>query len=474
MKNAPIKLVFISLLALVLTDLYAEISSKAYPTYFPKPVKYSEWQSAQAQDMKTPNFLSAIRDPDTGYQTWRLGGSAEEMGNSVKHPNGNGSITLTHAQHYYSQTNPANLNETFAIGSAGRSKAFAALWRLKDKKLVAWVPSPNPETNIAQRQLLWDKNNYNVYWYAEANKLIRVELNLENYFAKSKIWDIFPKYESITFGLGSGDFSDDGSKIVLVGKQTSEKLSNDKVILSYLVDTKEIIAEKKIKEKDGDVLDWAGVDPTGEYIVFNDPSKSETTWVLPFNLKGIPRILYKHIKHSDFVVDGSGNAWIVFGNWQGVFASKLANPELKRVWPKLDIVDSEKYDGSQVSLPSGESASGHISRVSSVKGLVLLSRNEDGGLYFINIDQPGDSLYVGNTRHGKRPVNHPLSKADWGVDSNGEVVSSDGGKDYYREPRASASSSGKFLFFVSDYHIYGTKYASDPNPVAYLNLIELN
>lgn len=472
LKILPVRLLLISFLLIGLTT-YAEMSSKAYPKFFPVPIKYSDWKSVRAQKVQTPNFLSSIKDPDTGYDIWRLGGTAEEMGGEVDHPHGNGSITLPHAQHYYSQTNPANSNETYALGSAGRNKAFAALWRLKDKRLVAWVPSPNPESDIAQRQLLWDKNKPNVYWFNEANKLIRVELDLEKYSAKAKVWDTFSGYESITFGLGSGGFSDDGSRIALVGRKTDRKSENDAVILSYLVNMREITAKKTIKEKDGEFLDWAGVDPTGEYIVFDDPSMGENTWVLPFNLQGAPRILYKHNKHSDFVVDNSGKSWIVFGNWQGVFASKLASPELKRIWPKLDIADPKKYDGSEVSLPSGESASGHISRVSAVKGVVLLSRNEDGGLYFMNIDRPGESLYVGNTRHGKRPQNHPLSKASWGVDSNGEVVSSDGGKDYYREPRASASASGKFIFFVSDYHIYGTKYASAPTPKAYLNMIEL-
>jgi len=469
-----LRLLSILIIASVIISLNAEMPFKIYPEYFPAPIKNVDWHASQAKKISTPRFLSSVSDPDTANQVWRLGGSAEEMGGILEHPDGNGSITLTHAQHFYSQTNPANLNETFALGSAGRNHNYAALWRLKDKKLVAWVPSPRAENGIAQRQLLWDKNNKNVYWYTDSNKLFRVELNLNNYSANSRIWDIFPDYESITFGLGSGDFSDDGSKIVLVGKLKINNAANDYVILSYLVNQKKISSKMTIKEKEGVILDWAGVDPTGEFIVFNEPSRGNSTWVLPFNLEGKPRLLYKHTKHSDFVVDKNGDSWIAFGNWQGVFVSKLSDSNLKRIWPELNTVDIEKYDGSNGLLLTGESASGHISRVSSIAGLVLVSRNEDGGLYYINIDKPGEIIYVGNTRHGKRPKNSPLTKADWGVDSNGEVVSSDGGKDYYREPRASASSSGKYIFFVSDYHVYGTNYLSNPVPKAYLNMIELN
>lgn len=468
-----LKFIFILLVSLVLINLSAEYSFKTYPKYFPTPVNSTIWHASQARDIQTPKFLSFVDDPDTNNKVWRLGGAADEMGGAIEHPDGNGSITLTHAQHFYSQTNPANLNETFAIGSAGRNHNYAALWRLKDKKLVAWVPSPKTENDIAQRQLLWDKKSPNVYWYVDANKLIRAELNLLDFSSKLIVWDNFPEYESITFGLGEGNFSDDGSKIVLVGKSKTRQHSNDYVILSYRVHTKKIISKLPIKEKEGVILDWAGVDPTGEFIVFNEPSRGNNTWVLPFNLKGTPRLLYKHTKHSDFVVDKNGKSWIVFGNWQGVFASKLSDPELKRIWPELNIVDIKKYNGSNGLLSTGQSASGHISRVSSITGFVLVSRNEDGGLYYINIDKPGESIYAGNTRHGKRPADSPLSKADWGVDVNGEVVSSDGGKDYYREPRASASSSGKYIFFVSDYHVYGTNYSSNPVPKAYLNMIEL-
>jgi len=479
LKKISIILILVILFISITTASPVKIISenkipKSNPKYFPKSIKYSDWKPAQAIHMLAPDFLSFTIDADTGFKVWRLGGSAEEMGKALTYPNGNDNITLTHAQHYYSQTNPTNLSETYILGSAGRYKPFAALWRLKDKKLVAWVPSPNPESDIAQRQLLWDKNNNNIYWYCSANQLVKIELNLTTYTYKSTVWDTFPQFENITFGLGSGNFSDDGSRIVLIGKPVDHKTSDDKIILSYIVNKKNIIATKKIKEVNGVTLDWAGVDPTGNYIVFNDPSKGNSTWVLPFNLKGTPRILYKNTKHSDFVIDKNHKAWIVFGNWQGIFASKLETDKLKRIWPKLDTLDSEKYDGSQFTLPSGESASGHISRVSSRNGVILLSRNEDGGLYFININQPEKSSYIGNTRHGKRPINHPLSKAAWGVDSHGEIVSSDGGKDYYREPRATASSSGRYIFFVSDYHFYGTKYDSNPTPKAYLNMIELN
>lgn len=269
-----LQLLSILLVSLVLINLNAEMPFQTYPKYFPAPDKNVNWRASQAKDIQTPKFLSSVNDPDTAYKVWRLGGSSEEMGGILEHPDGNGSITLTHAQHFYSQTNPTNSTETFAIGSAGRNHNYAALWRLSDKKLVAWVPSPKNENDIAQRQLLWDKKIPNVYWYVDANKLMKVELNFVDSSARSLVWDVFPKYESITFGLGGGDFSDDGSKIVLVGKPRKRKDSNDFVILSYLVNTKKIISKMAIKEKEGVILDWAGVDPSGAYIIFNEPSRA--------------------------------------------------------------------------------------------------------------------------------------------------------------------------------------------------------
>ena len=423
--------------------------------------------------MAVPDFLASIKDPDTSHFVWRLGGSANEMGNKVPHPNGSHRITLTHGQHFYSRTNPVNINETYALGSAGRGTRYAALWRLSDKQLVAWVPTANPESSSPQRQLLWDKNHHNVYWYTEGNRLIRVELNFKTHaVSRSRIWDQFSRYQSISFGLGEGDFSDDGERLVIIAK--NNKKSEDYTLISYLVNNKTRLASKIIHEVDGRPLNWAGVDPTGKHIVFDFPAKGKGTWVLPFNLIGKPRRLYKHMKHSDFVVDNQGQSWIVFGNWQGVFASKLSSPLLKRVWPSLvNIPQPENYDGSTRISDISESASGHFSRISALAGHVLLSRNEDGGLYIINISDPGKAAYVGNTGHGKRPKNDPLPKEAWGVGSHGEVVNSKGKKDYYREPRGSASASGRYLFFVSDYHVHGKNYASKHEFKAYLNMIEI-
>ncbi len=443
-------------------------------------IQYKNWTASYASNIRAPSFLTSTKDPDTAHTVWRLGGSATEMGNKVPHPNGNQRITLTHAQHFYSRTNPTNSNETYALGSAGRGTSYAALWRLSDKQFVAWIPSAHPQSSSQQRQLLWDKNQHNVYWYTDGNRLIRVELNLKTHTVfQSHVWDQFSNYQSISLGLGEGDFSDDGERLVIIAKHKNKSKNKNKnkledyTLISYLVKTKTRLATKTIHEVGGRPLNWAGVDPTGQYIVFDFPAQGKGTWVLPFNLTGKPRRLYKHMKHSDFVVDKQGQSWIVFGNWQGVFATQLSSPLLKRVWPSLvNIPQPENYDGSTRISDISESASGHISRISALTGHVLLSRNEDGGLYVINISDPGRIAYVGNTRHGKRPKSDPLTKEAWGVDSHGAVVNSKGKKDYYREPRGSASASGRYIFFVSDYHVHGKSYASKHEFKAYLNMIE--
>ncbi len=301
------------------------------PSYFPDSKRYSSnWQPAPERNVLAPEFLNSIIDFDTQKSVWRLGGDDLEMGSKVSHPNGNGTIAEVNAQHFYSRTTVTNKNETFAIG-AGRG-GHAALWRLSDKQLVAWVPTAAFAADNQQWQILWDKNDSGVYWYTEGNKLKRVQLNLETLSVQNnEIWDTFPSYQYIAFGPGEGDFSDNGQRLVLAGS-TSETTQNFDII-SYEVELRKRVAIKPILASNDFILDWAGVDPSGQYVVFNRPSQGRSTWVLPFDLRGGERLLYRHMKHSDFVVDSQGESWLVFGHYQGVFATKLSDPLLKRVWP---------------------------------------------------------------------------------------------------------------------------------------------
>lgn len=472
MRTLECFFIFIITTALLSTNVRAKGLSTSYPDYFPDKVSYENWHLNKK--VTAPKFLASIIDPDTHFRIWRLGGSAKEMGSKIIHPDGNEQIAITHGQHFYSRVNPTNKDETYAIGAAGRGTSYAALWRLSDKQFVAWVPTANPEANLQQRQIIWDKNQTNIYWFTEASKLVRVTLDLDRYkVIKYEIWAKFPEYEYITFGYGEGDFSDSGKQLILVGKGESKGIENN-TLIAYQVKKKQIKATKVIPHANSRQLDWAGVDPTGEYIVFNRPDQGRSTWVLPFNLSGKPRMLYKHMKHSDFVIDKKGQPWIVFGNWQGIFATQLSKSFLKRIWPTyLNVGDPEKYDGEENISPIEDTASGHVSRVAGVPGMVLISRNMDGGFYFINIDDPEKTMYIGNSYHGKPFTKANGSEDKWGVDSTGEPVGLNGRQDYLREPRGSVSASGKYIFFVSDYHVH-EDYSIKPRLKAYLNMIELS
>ena len=463
-----------------------------------------------------PPFLGTITDPDTGFAITRLGGSKEEMSNASalhiaeeneeeNYADGKEGISERHGQHFYSRTNPANSSETYALGTAGGNAKGAILWDLTQKKLVSWVPTGadfDCETSCDyQRQLLWDKKLENVYWYTDGNKLIRAVINFNNgYSVTTSIRHEFIDFKTITFGEGEGDFSDDGKKIVLIlsnintvtkinddGEEEEVKTSVGHKFVSYIVGNSpsDDIVSQPYDTVDN--FDWVAVDPTGDYIVFN--KAFEYTKVLDFsNPSAEPRLLYKDAKHSDFVRDKKGDSWIVYGNYQGVFASKLSEERLKQIWPVSQTLSSTRVENGinpdYVGLEKETSASGHISRISGIPGMVLVSRFEDGGLYYLNIDDPEGVYYIGNSRHGKRLsplVGDEDADAEidekWKVDQKGETAGSKQG-----EPRGSASSSGKYIFFVSDYFFndidYGATYNSDEsapihNNKPYLNLIDL-
>lgn len=412
--------------------------------------------------MPAPAFAGFRLDPDTGLKVWRLGGSAEEMGRQLAHPDGDGNITILHAQHFYSRTSPANIDETHVLGSAGQNHAYAALWRLSDKQLVAWVPGPLPEAHIQQRQLLWDRKAANVYWFTQGNQLMRATIDFKTYRVRTQVWDKFPEFAYITFGYGEGNFSDDGRRLVLTGEA---KDGSGIYFQPYEVDDKQPLP-RRLAGKDEEAFDWASVDPSGEYIVYAVSQPEEKTLAVPFAqaASANPRVILDDIKHCDLLLDPDGKAWLVYGNWQGLFAVNLANASSRQVWPARA---KRKKEGDPAN-----SASGHVARIAGKPGWVLLSRQRNGDLYLLDITGRQQAEYVGNSRHGRGPA-HADNKQKarrWGVTADGEVTM------YKREARAAASPSGRYLFFVSDYHAFATPdggYEPEPEPSkAFLNMIE--
>lgn len=228
--------------------------------------------------MAAPAFGDFKLDPDTGFKVWRLGGSATEMGQQLAHPDGNDAITLLHAQHFYSRTPPSNRSETHALSSGGQGKPYAALWRLADKRLVAWVPSASPEAHIQQRQLLWDKQADNVYWFTQGNRLLRATIDFDTYKTHTEVWDTFADFSYVTFGFGEGNFSDDGQRLVLAGAAQD---GSGIYLQPYEVKDKRPLARRKVAGDEA-AFDWASVDPSGQHILFAQYQPTEKTLAVPF------------------------------------------------------------------------------------------------------------------------------------------------------------------------------------------------
>ena len=438
----------------------------------PPAVDYSQWRTTAPVSLRQPAMAAAVTDPGTGYRVWRLGGSEAEMHRALPYPDGEGALTPQHRQHFYSRIVATNKDETHIIGSAGHKGGYAALWRMADKKLVKWVPTGKKNSvdgaldHFAVRGLLWDQHHSHVYWYTDANRLLRASINFANYQVSTEVWDTFPAYDYITIGLGEGEFSDDGSKLVLVGSQRTSAASPE-TIIAYDVSRKRSVGTRTIPPYEDTSLNWAGVDPTGQYLIFDQPTDLREhggiwTWVVPWdNINATSRLVYTHKKHSDFVVDKAGIPWLVYGNYQGVFAARLDQTFIKRVWPVSDTSPANAPGNAAYADHPFENGNGHISRVAGLPGTVLLGFNQHGGFYYVNIDEPGKTRHLGNARNG-------------GVDAHGETV---GDGRYLREPRASAANSGRYILFVTDYRYDGSVYdpATDGpyENKSYLNLIDL-
>ena len=421
----------------------------------------------RATYMEMPPMGGFRKDPDSGGRVWRLGGNAAEMGRQVVYPNGNEAITLLHAQHFYSRTSPSNRAETYVLGSAGQNHGYAALWRLADKRLVAWVPAASSRhPHLQQRQLLWDKQDANVYWFTDGNRLIRASIDFRTYKTRTQTWDVFPEFTYITFGFGEGNFSDDGARVVLGGAAQD---GSGIYIQPYEVKKRQKLPWRKVADTENGV-DWASVDPDGHYILLARHQPEETIQKLAFSAAHTepPHTILDEVKHGDFVRDAAGDSWWVYGNWRGLFTIRLRDMFSLRAWPVRDAGEADDP-------PEDFSASGHVARISGKPGWVLMSRYHDGGLYFVDVTGQQEPVYAGNSRHaqGVRPPAAADKKAirRLGITHDSEVTA------YKREARAAVSPSGRYVFFVSDYHSYaGQPNGYDPEPEpgkAYLNMIDL-
>ena len=237
-----------------------------------RAIPFAQWQDAIPAPMDTPSYLSHQVDSDTRHKVWRLGGSGAEMGGApgtaLEYPDGNGALGVLHGQHFYSKVSPVNSDETYVLGAGGQNQQFAALWKLDTYELVAWVPAAEKgkELHVEQRHLMWDRIKPNVYWYTQANELVRATINFNDYSVQTEIWDTFPEYEHITLGYGEGNFSDNGKRLVITAKSALDSYT---YFIPYLAHKRKQLPRRQVTSPEQPEFDWAGVDPTGKYILFN-------------------------------------------------------------------------------------------------------------------------------------------------------------------------------------------------------------
>ncbi len=467
---------------------------QTFPSWMPEPIISNDFHDASHPVAVAPPFSDGSNLPATDKVTnkkvWRLGGSHMEMDKKVLYRSPNEfwtqkskrKVVDRQSQHFYSRTPVANSDQTYAIGSAAMGRPFSALWSLRTKELVAWVPA-SKATTLAQIQILWDKNLNNVYWFLQDNKLYKATIDFSTYkVTVDSSLRTFIDYTDVTFGRGDGNFDDTGNKIVITGFKNGVQY-----IIPFMVKEDRVLKARPVPEG----FDSASIDPQGKFIIYdvdngkkdNNGNNIEQTLKIPFDhaATAVPEVLYGRVKHGDFVVDSNNVSWYVYGDYRGVFAVRLSDSFEKRIWPTYVENPSTKV------LTIEKSATGHISRVSKRPGMILVSRLDDG-MYFMNIDEPGYSSYVANAYLGKRPTkifSDAMIKQfgprklyqPWGITKEGEVTN------YLREPRANSSATGRYVFFVSDYRSLGDKEnaynltadGKDPGiKNAHLNLVDVN
>lgn len=397
----------------------------------PAPVHQSAFVGSSVSPFGAlPAFCTPFADTPTGYTLARLGGTSSEMTSVFPMPAGT-NWSSDHAKHWYNMMPAINCNDTMAVSNA-RSGA-AAVWDTQTLKHLGWIPAVGsalyPESSGSQREVLWDKLNPNKYYFCSQNRIMTgtitrlagppatVSASVQQVYS-------FTGFDFITFGDTKGDFSRDNKRVALVAKRTG--VTNALTMIAFQMDTLTISGTRDIADnyntpgKTGRWEDFDGgmVDPTGQYMCYD--SGANGLYSLAWNDVANPSKPWIHVttahRHGELVVgpDNVTPYWVRNSNMNGVL--------------KHDI---SKVDESGTQLWSVAGSDGHMSGIDNWPGKFIFSRYKDGGIYLLDLANPGYSYYLGNSRHFK-------------ADAQGTPNS------YGQQPKGSISATGRTILFISD------------------------
>ncbi len=399
----------------------------------PTPVYQTAFVEASAAPLSSlPAFCSSITDPQTGYSLTRLGGTNTEMTGTFAMPAGT-TWNSDHGKHWYNMMPAVNCDDSMVVSNA--RNGAAAVWDAQSMKLLGWIPAVGsttyPETTNTQREVLWDKLDPNKYYFCTQNRIMvgtiaRVAGPPATVSVTVAPVYTFTGYDLVSFGDTKGDISRDNQRMAVVGKKTG--VTTALTVIAFQLNTLTISGTRDIADTwdtAGKPKRWADtdgvmVDPTGQYMVYD--SGATGIYSIAWGNVGNSAIAWTHVttadRHGELVVgpDNVTPYWCRNSNMNGVRAHLLS-----------------QVDQDGISIWTVGHSDGHMSGVDGWPGKFLFSRYKDGGIYLLDIGNPGYSYYLGNSRHYKVGTGDNVAPASYG-----------------QQPKPSISASGRTIIYISD------------------------
>ncbi len=334
---------------------------------------------------------------------------------------------------YYPKLNPFNADETkiMIYERGGRWHLFA-----RGGNYLGLLPVKKTQTDPQPR---WHPTDPNVLYWFDANKVVQYNIATRKLVALAT----FAGYDFIT-NFDEGNFSKDARYLALAGRKWPW-FGGLQEFFAYDFLTKQMLGAKIVAT--GKEVDWVTISPSGKYmIVLVGTPHGEEQWQgldvyeLP-EVKYVARGYYPFSDHADLGYDGDGHEVYVTDNAESTYPDRKRHLEAYRLddgsmkdllgfdWGLSRLISCRAYDAPGWAIVSTYSKPEHYA-----EGKV---HPFDDEIFAVKLD---------GSREVRRVAHHRSQRFSVGDYSY---------NNYWDQPNAVPSRSGKYILFSSNWRELG-------------------
>lgn len=334
---------------------------------------------------------------------------------------------------YYPKLNPFNADETKILiyERGGRWHLFA-----RNGAHLGMLPIKKTQTDP---QLRWHPSDPNLLLWFDANKIAQYDVVTR----KHAVLATFEGYDFVT-NFDEGNFSQDARFVALAGKKWPW-VGGLQEFFAYDLGEKKLLGEKIIAT--GKEVDWVTISPSGKYlVVLVGTPHGEEQWQgvdvyqLP-EMKYLARGYYPFSDHADLGFDAEGNEVYVTDNAESTFPDRQRHLEAYRLdngskkdllgfaWGLSRLISCRNYEAPGWTIVSTYSKPEHYAQNK--------AHPFDDEIFAVKLD---------GSREVRRIAHHRSQRFSVGDYSY---------NNYWDQPNAVPSRSGKYILFSSNWRELG-------------------